>query len=275
MEQKLTVTIDGPGVQRGRIALRDLQRIIHPLEQAVRALMPRLPESRAKSQRAGRQPVLFLLSGIQSGSAVAEGSLSVEATIADSMFDDDPVQRLVQGLSQRDNELPERAKRHIERLRRNLPEGVETVEISIPGQIYEAILLPMEEEEVPVPAPVVRTVTGRLMEVNFLARRGQLEVQRERGRSPTRRIALQFIDEQASDMQRCARQLVKVKGRASLGPDNEILLLNVTSVARHIDDRSALWPSKRFRWPSREELLANVDMEEFLLTSADSDEEEE
>lgn len=275
MDQKLTVTIDGPGVQQGRIALRDLQRIIHPLEQAVRALLPRLPEGSARSQPDGRQSVRFLLSGIQPGSAVAEGSLAVEATIVDSMFDDDPVNRLVQGLNQGDEELPERVKRFIDRLQRNFPEGVETVEISIPGQVNKATLLPLEEEEVAAPAAEERIVTGRLMEVNFHARRGQLEVQRVRGRLTTKRIALQFIDEQASDMQRCARQLVNIKGRAWLGPDRDIHLLDVASIALHIDDRSALWPSKRFRWPSREELLTNVDMEEFLLTSSDSDEEEE
>ena len=275
MDQRLIVTIDGPGVEQGKIALRDLQRIIHPLEQAVRALMPRLPEGAAGPQLAGRQSVRFLLSGIESGSAVAEGSLAVEATIVDSMFDVDPLERLVSGLTQEGHELPKQVKRYIERLQRNFPDGVETVQIAIPGLVDSATLLPLKAVEVPALFAEERTVTGRLMEINFVSRRGLLEVQRARGKRPIRRISLRFNDELAGDMQRCARQLVSAKGRASLGPDSEIRLLDVTGIALHIDDRSSLWPSKKFRWPTKEERLTNVDMAEFLLTSSDNEEDDE
>ncbi len=274
MEQKLTVTIDGPGVRQGKIALRDLQRIIHPLEQAVQALLPRQPRTSSRASASSRQPVRFLLSRIDSGSAVAEGSLVVEATIAESMFNDDPLDRLINGLTSQDAELSTRAKRYIERLQRNLPIGVESIDIAIPGLPGKARLEPLSRVEARLPSTDERTVTGRLMEINFRAKRALLEIPRVMGRRSTQQIALQFPDELASDMQRLARQLVVVDGRAALADNGAILKLELDSIALYIDDRTGLWPAKKFRWPTPEERLTNVDMEEFLRSSKDLYEDE-
>lgn len=275
MERKLTIRIDGPGVAAGKIALRDLQRIVHPLEQAVRALLPRLPMGSAGAAGERRQSVQFLLSGIADGSAVAEGSLAVEASMAESLFDDDPFERLVAGISDGGQKLPSQALRCIERLRRNLPEGVETVEIALSGQAGRVTLLPLADIETPVAVTERRTLSGRLVEIDFSAKRAKLEVPAVKGRKSTRKISLRFADELAGDMQRLARQLVAAVGLATLYEDGDVRELDVTGITLQIDDRGALWPPKRFKWPTKDQLLSNVDMEEFLRTSSDYYDEDE
>ena len=275
MEQQLTLRIEGPGVIPGRIAPGDLQRIVQPLEQAVRALLPVMPSSVSGPRNDDRPQVRFLLSGIESGSAVTSGDLTVEATLSRSMFDDDPLDRLISGLNSEDKQLPARVMRYIERLQRNFPIGVETICVEVSGNGGKATLRPLKQNGACALLEEERSLTGRLMEVNFLAKRAQLEVQRARGGRPTQRISLQFEDELAGDMQRCARQLVSVKGRATLNRTRDVQRLDVSGIALQVDDRRALWPQKKFRWPTPDERLSNVDMAEFLLTSSDYDEDDE
>ena len=275
MERKLTVRIDGPGVEQGRIALRDLQRIIHPLEQALKALVPSPPTNQSARSDSRSQPVRFLLSGIDAGSAIAQGSLLIEATLAEPMFEHDPVDQLIKGLANEHPALPARAMRHIERLRRRLPEGVDSVEIEIAGLAEAAHLAPLEAVAPQGTHQAARSLSGRLMEINFLSRRAILEIPAARGRRTTRRIALRFSDESAGDMQRFARQLVVVDGMATIEERGAISEMEVSAISLQLDDRTAMWPAKKFHWPSPDERLANADMDEYLRSSQDVHEDEQ
>ena len=111
MQQRLSVRIAGPGVLEGKIALRDLQRVVRPLEQAVRALLPASKPAPSEGGGPRKPAVRFLLSGIRSGSAVAELEADTEL---DPMLGDlswDPLDRLVQGAAGNGAELPEARER--------------------------------------------------------------------------------------------------------------------------------------------------------------------
>ena len=100
MEQRLTVRIAGPGVPVGKIGLKDLQRIVHPLEQAVRALLPAIEPRPPTGGRPQRPAVRLLLSGIEPGSAVANLELDAEVAPTFDSLAPDPLGRLVAGRRQ-------------------------------------------------------------------------------------------------------------------------------------------------------------------------------
>ena len=275
MERQLTVRIVGPGVLEGKIGLRELQRIVHPLEQAVRALLPaHEPPAVARSKR--RKPrARFLLSGIESGSAIADLELETEFDRASAMIDPDPIGRLLDGCREHGETLPEVVQGHLTRLARGLPEGVEFIELSSPTSGAVARLSRRAAEEQQRSTVDLRVVSGRLIEVDFRTGRARLQVPRASSRrAGPELLPLRFADELANDMQRLARQLVTVQGLAELNSSGVVQSLTVERISLEFDDRHVLWAPKRFRWPTDEELWTDVDVEEFLRTSRDDEGDE-
>ncbi len=277
MENRLTVRIDGPGVQRGKIALKDLQRIVHPLEQAVRALLPATEPSTQKGGRARKPDVQFLLFGeIGEGSATA--NLELDTSLYQSLpsLDSDPLLQLVAGIQHPNGNLPADAVRPIERMASHLPPGVDFVELTITGSETRARILRHDLEQPTTATTELRTVSGRLIEVNFGKGRARLQVpttSRRRKRSEV--VHLRFSDELAGDMQSSARQLVTIEGIAQIDLADDIDWIEVQRVFVEYDDRRALWAPKRFTWTAVEDRLNNVDVDDFLHNIHGVDEEDE
>ncbi len=264
METRLSVRIVGPGVRPGKIALRDLQRIVHPLEQAIQALLP------APSAGTGR----LLLSGLGKGSAVAELELDIELQPRLPTLESDPIRQLIAGIEDPEQPLPPEADHHIARMASHLPAGVDRVELTLHGTEARA-QIPRRD---PAPAPSTtetRTISGRLISVNFGSRRAHLEVpSTNRRRKHRKLVQLRFADELATDMQQCARQLVTATGKATVSAGG-VQSLEVEKIWVEYDDRRKLWPAKRFRWPSPDELLDNFDVQDFLENIHGVDEDDE
>lgn len=277
METRLTVRIDGPGVQRGRIALKDLQRIVHPLEQAVRALLPATEPPAQKGGRAKKPEVRFLLFGeIGDGSATANLELDTNLNQSLPTLDSDPLLRLVAGIQHPEEILPAEASRPIVRMAAHLPPGVDYVELTVSGTDTQGRILRHDLLQAPTATTELRTVSGRLIEVNFGRGRARLQVQAtSRRRKKSDVVHLRFSDELAGDMQSSARQLVTIEGVAQIDSSDDIDWLDVQRVFVEYDDRRALWAPKRFSWPAIEDRLENVDVDDFLRHIHGVDEEVE
>ena len=276
MERRLTVRIHGPGVPRGKIALKDLQRVVRPLEQAVRATLPYSEPSATEGGRGKRPDARFLLLDIREGSAIAELELETDPMQPLPSLDFDPVRELLSGIATSQSTERSSLSRRLERMARGLPSGVDWVELSHddldePIRIHRIVDLEKAKQ-----STEVRTLSGRLLEVNFGAGLARLQVpsNRERLRKPSQ-ILLRFPDELAADMQRCARQMVSVSGEARVRDSGELREMHVQQINVEFDDRRGLWPQKRFRWPSIEERLENVDVQAFLETVHGVDEDDE
>ena len=273
MKRQLTVRISGPGVLEGKIALKDLQRIVHPLEQAVCAL---LPASRPPASKGGplRKPAArFLLSGIAAGSAVADLELEADPEPTLGNLDLDPLSRLIEGAEEGGGGLPDAARGHLERMAQRLPPGVECVELALLEAGPSARIYRRDPAKQVDSTQAVLTLSGRLIAADFRKGTARLETQGSRsGKAGVRRIRLEFSDELANDMQRCARQHVSVRGTAVIDAAGAVKSLKVQWIQAEIDDRRLLWAAKRFHWPAPDQRIDNVDMNEFLRTSRDDDE---
>ena len=191
------------------------------------------------------------------------------------MMDPDPIARLLEGCQARGEPLPARAQHHLERMMRNLPMGVEFIELRSPKTGVVAKLARRVPEPPPLDSIEVRTISGRLIEVDFRTGRARLQTPpvSDRRTAPVL-LSLRFADELANDMQRLARQMVSVQGQAELTSSGAIQSLTVERISLDFDDRHGLWAPKRFKWPTNEELWADVDVEEFLRTSRDDEGDE-
>ena len=275
MQQRLSVRIAGPGVLEGKIALRDLQRVVRPLEQAVRALLPASKPAASEGGGPRKPAVRFLLSGIRSGSAVAELEMDTEL---DPMLGDlswDPLDQLVQGAAGNGAQLPKLASDHLDRMARSLPDGVDFVELGLHDSGTSARIYRRAPADVAVGTDELLTISGRLVSVDFRAGVARIEVPAILKRNVgTQLLVLRFPDELASDMQRCARQHVAAHGVATKTAAGIVESLAVRWIQAVIDDRPGLWAPKRFTWPSADERLDNVDMDEFVRTSRDDGEDD-
>lgn len=273
MERRLSIRMAGPGVLEGKFALRDLQRIVHPLEQALRAI---LPASKPPSSRGGRPrkpQVRFLLSGIESGSAIANGEIDTDLDPTLNDLDLEPLTLLVDGVNGVNGQLPDESRRNLARIAQNLRPDVDYVELTLPDQKKSARIYRRDLDKPAAAVEEALTLSGRLISIDFRTGLARLEVQADRRqKAAARQVSLRFPDELANDMQRCARQQVVVRGGAALNADRAIELLTVQRIQVALDDRRGLWAPKRFRWPSAEERLDNVDMDEFLRTSSEDGE---
>lgn len=273
MERRLSIRMAGPGVLDGKFALRDLQRIVHPLEQALRAI---LPASKPPSSRGGRPrkpQVRFLLSGIESGSAIANGEIDTDLDPTLNDLDLEPLTLLVDGVNGVNGQLPDESRRNLARIAQNLRPDVDYVELTLPDQKKSARIYRRDLDKPAAAVEEALTLSGRLISIDFRTGLARLEVQADRRqKAAARQVSLRFPDELANDMQRCARQQVVVRGGAALNADRAIELLTVQRIQVALDDRRGLWAPKRFRWPSAEERLDNVDMDEFLRTSSEDGE---
>lgn len=274
MERRLSIRMAGPEVPEGKFALRDLQRIVHPLEQAVRALLPASQPDGIRKGRPRKPQVRFLLSAIESGSAVASGEIDMDMEPTLENFGVEPLVLLIEGLDGTSAQLPENSRRHLDRIAQNLPAGVDYVELTVPAEEKSARIYRRRQPDQPAGrAEKAATLSGRLMSIDFRNSLARLEVQAERQQqAATRMVLLRFPDELANDLQRCARQQVRVRGVALLDAGEEIESLNVQQIHSTLDDRRGLWAPKRLRWPTSDERLDNVDMQEFLRTSSEEDE---
>ena len=273
MERRLSIRMAGPEVPEGKFALRDLQRIVHPLEQAVRALLPASTPDGIQKGRPRKPQVRFLLSAIESGSAVASGEIDMDLEPTLENFEVEPLVLLVEGLGGTSAQLPESSRRHLDRIAQNLPTGVDYVELTVPAEEKSARIYRRRQPDQPTGrTEKTATLSGRLMSINFRNGLARLEVQAERQRkAAAQMVLLRFPDELANDVQRCARQQVSVHGVAMLDAGGEIESLNVQRIRSTLDDRQSLWAPKRLRWPTPDERLDNVDMQEFLRTSSEED----
>lgn len=276
MERRLTVRIHGPGVPRGKVALKDLQRIVRPLEQAVRATLPFTEPSTTEGGKGKRPDARFLLLDIREGSAVAELELETESMQSLPSLEFDPVRELLAGIATPPSQERNSLNRRLERMARGLPAGVDWIELSHDDLDEPVRIFRIVDTESTQQSTVIRTISGRLLEVNFGAGIARLQVpsNRERLRRPSR-ILLRFPDELAADMQRCLRQMVSVRGEAKVRDTGDLHEMLVQQINVEFDDRRALWPQKRFRWPTIEERLEDVDVEAFLETVHGVDEDDE
>ncbi|MXX81637.1 MAG: hypothetical protein F4Y69_11515 [Chloroflexi bacterium] len=280
METRLAVKIDGPGVQPGKIALKDLQRIVHPLEQAVRALVPPTEPPSREGGRPKKPSVRFLLVGeIGTGSATANLELDTDIGLSLPSLEAEPIPALVSGVQHPDALLPAEAANPIKRMAATLPEGVDVVVLAYPDledPVLQVEIVRNDHGRRQSTSAEIQTVSGRLTEVNFAHGRARLQVPSVSSRRQRAEfIQLRFGDELAADMQRCARQLVSARGEATVSPTGDLQTVNVQRIWVEYDDRSGLWASKRLNWPEIEDRLDNVDVDDFLTNIHGVDEEPE
>lgn len=277
MESRLTIRIEGPGVQQGKIALKDLQRIVHPLEQAIRALLPANPPVKGDG---GKKPEvrLLLVGEIGEGSTTAHLELDTEGVPGVPLIEHEPLIQLVTGIEKAPEQLSQEAADHLDQMSRDLPAGFDIVELSVDGAAACGRILRRESVPDVTQQPVMRKIflSGRLTAVDFGNGSASLQVQpSHRGGRNAEIVPLRFRDELAADMQRCARQLITAKGEAAMAPDGTIRSFDADVIWIERDDRRVLWPAKRFHWPSIEERLSNVDIEAFLREVHGVDEDDE
>ncbi len=280
VETQLTVRIVGPGVPPGKIALKDLQRIVHPLEQAVQELLRATEHPTGDAGRAKRPKARFLLSGLGQGSAIADLELDMEIDPEQNLLglDSDPIRDLITGIQDSEHSkylLPPSASQQIKRMAERLPPGVDLIELSLAGA-EERAQIQRRDPTAPLEISERRTISGRLIAVDFGAGRARLQLQAGKQQRKKLKVAqLRFADELATDMQQCIRQLVVAQGEATVSAAGGIQSLAVERIWAEHDDRRGLWPAKRFRWPAPEELLDNVDVEDFLENIHGVDEDDE
>lgn len=275
MKRQLSIRVAGPGVPEGKFALRDLQRIVHPLEQAVQALLPPSKPAGSKPGRARRPDVQFLLSGIEAGSAIATGEMDTDIAPTFESFELEPLDLLLDGMNATDSRLPRKTRQRLDWIAQNLPTGVDFVELSLSNNGKSARLYRRDPDEPTEKTERLRTLSGRLISINFRVGSARLEVQADRRRKTgPQLVPLRFPDELANDVQRCARQQVSIHGIAVIKASGTIESFSVQRIRVELDDRRGLWAPKRFQWPTAAERLDNVDMQAFLQTSREDDEED-
>jgi len=254
MEKRFTIRIEGPRVRSGKIAVDDLHAILDPLQAAVRAMLP----SGGDAERGN-----LLVSGIGAGSTTAEVELDSAETPALPGFERDPIADLIDAASDPAIALPCRARNALDRVSKNLPGGVESVELHCSALEKSTTITradpppetPLREE--------YRAVEGRLVEINFQTGVARLQVQptAEDGQSAVR---FEFDDSFGDELQRFARQIVRVHGIAQLDDQGSVAALKAIQLEQVRDDRRGMWAPKRFKWPSDDEVIPAPDIEEFL-----------
>ena len=268
MERRLTIKIDGPGVIEGKVALDDLRSIAGPLQSAMREMLASLwqqPSRSGRQSRRARPTLNLLILAVKDGSATAEAE--VEMPSADQLrgFEHDIVSELIAAVADPTVELPRHARRALDRIPRNLPTGVDFVELSSP-----AVATPVQIKRTAASPgrrlTEFRSISGRLVNVDFLKGVGLLEVQSHQSRG-SRIVKLTFSDEFADEMQAHARQIVLCHGDAGMAPSGDIAELSIVAIELIRDDRASMWAAKRFRMPTPEEAIDDPDIEEFVRTT--------
>ena len=254
MERRFTIRIEGPRVRSGKIAVDDLHAILDPLQAAVRAMLP----SGGDAER-----VNLLVSGISAGSATAELELDSAESPELPGFERDPIAELIDAASDPAVALPLGARDALAQVSRNLPGGVESVELYCSALERSTTITRTE----PLPKQPLReeyrAIEGRLVEINFQAGAARLQVQptAEGGQSAVR---FEFDDSFGDELQRFARQIVRVHGIAQLDDRGSVAALKAIQLEQVRDDRHGMWAPKRFKWPSDDEVIHDPDIEEFL-----------
>lgn len=254
MEKRFTIRIEGPRVRSGKIAVDDLHAILDPLQAAVRAMLP----SGGDAER-----VNLLVSGIGAGSATAEVELDSAETPALPGFERDPIAELIDAASDPAVALPLRARNALDRVSKNLPGGVESVELRCSALEKSATITRADPLPQTPLREAYRAVEGRLVEIDFEAGVARLQVQpaAEDGQSA---VSFEFDDSFGDELQRFARQIVRVHGIAQLDDQGRVATLKAIQLEQARDDRRAMWAPKRFKWPSDDEVIHDPDIEEFL-----------
>lgn len=254
MEKRFSVHIAGSGVQEGKIALDDLRRILGPLQAAVRAMLP--PGETGEKTN-------LLVSNIGVGSVTAE--IEIEAVERPGLpgFERDPIGKLIAAASDPAIRLPQRARKALDKVATNLPDGVDSVELHCASADKSTRITRVDRAPRPSVREEYRAVEGRLVEIDFHAGAARLDVQsRTNGGRAT--VKFEFEDRFADELQRFARQIVRVHGIAQLDADDVITTLQVVQVEHIRDDLRGLWAPKRFKWPTEDEVIHDPDIEEFL-----------
>lgn len=254
MEKRFAIRMEGPGVRSGKIAVDDLHAILEPLQAAVRAMLP---------PGEGAERVNLLVSNLGAGSATAELELDSAESPELPGFARDPIAELIEAASDPAVTLPLRARAALNRVSENLPYGVERVELYCSALEKSTTITRAE------PAPQTplreeyRAVEGRLVEIDFEAGAARLQVQpaAQDGQST---VPFEFDDGFGDELQRFARQIVRVHGVAQLDERGAIAALKAIQLEHVRDDRRALWAPKRFKWPADDELIQDPNIEEFL-----------
>ena len=254
MEKRFTIRIEGPRVRRGKIAVDDLHAILDPLQAAVRAMLP-------SSRDAER--INLLVSGIGAGSATAEVELDFVESPELPGFERDLIAELIDAASDPAVALPVRARNALDRVSKNLPGGVESVELHCSALEKSTTITradPLPEQTL---REAYRAIEGRLVEINFQTGVARLHVQPDaKGGQST--VRFEFDDSFGDELQRFARQIVRVHGSAQLDDRGSVAALKAIQLEQVRDDRRGMWAPKRFKWPSDDEVIHAPDIEEFL-----------
>lgn len=254
MEKRFTIRIKGPRVQRGKIAVDDLHAILDPLQATLRAMLP--PGGDAER-------VNLLVSNLGAGSAAAELELDSAESPELPGFARDPIAELIDAASDPAVTLPLCARAALDRVSENLPEGVESVELYYSALEKSTTITRAEPPPQTRLREEYRAVEGRLVEVDFEAGAARLQVQpaAQGGQSAVR---FEFDDGFGDELQRFARQIVRVHGVAQLDEQGAIAALKAIQLEQVCDDRRAMWVPKRFKWPADDEVIDDPNIEEFL-----------
>lgn len=254
MEKRFTIRIEGPRVRSGKIAVDDLHAILDPLQAAVRAILP----SGGDAER-----VNLLVSGIGAGSTTVEVELNYAESPELPGFERDPIAELIDAASDPAVALPLGARDALAQVSKNLPDGVESVELHCSALEKSTTITRAD----PPPEQTLReeyqAVKGRLVEIDFQTGVARLLVQptAEDGQSAVR---FEFDDSFGDELQHLARQIVRVHGIAQLDDRGGVAALKAIQIEQVCDDRRGMWAPKRFKWPSDDEVIHDPDIEEFL-----------
>lgn len=253
MEKRFTIRIKGPRVQQGKIAVDDLHAILDPLQAALRAMLP---------SGGGAERVDLLVSNLGAGSATAELELDSAETPALPGFARDPIAELIDAASDPAVALPLRARAALGRVSKNLPDGVESVELYCSALEKSTTITRAAPPQTRL-REEYRAIEGRLVEIDFEAGAARLHVQptAQDGQSAVR---FEFDDGFGDELQRFARQIVRVHGVAQLDERGAIAALKAIQLEHVRDDRRAMWAPKRFKWPADDEVIDDPNIEEFL-----------
>ena len=254
MEKRFTIRIEGPRVRSGKIAVDDLHAILDPLQAAVRAMLP----SGGDAER-----VNLLVSGIGAGSATAELELDFVESPELPGFERDPIAELIEAASDPAVALPLRVRDALDQVSQNLPDGVESVELCCSALEKSATITRAAPPPQTPLREAYRAVEGRLVEINFQAGVARLHVQPD-AKGGQSAVRFEFDDSFGDELQHLARQIVRVHGIAQLDDRGSVAALKAIQLEQVRDDRRGMWASKRFKWPSDDEVIHDPNIEEFL-----------
>ena len=142
----------------------------------------------------------------------------------------------------------------VPRIRRALPNGATCVELT--------------QQSTPTAEAAkhrCREIVGRLIELDLLAHTARLQTPAGADPPQDRLIPLRFRQDQADALGAAVGKLISAVGLASIDADGVTQGLDLWRLGIQPEDQPSQPLLKPFRWPSIEERLDNVDMEDFLL----------